>query len=65
MGLVSLASSGIFADLRFSERGTAENFSWISSWSLLLTEAEAEAEAEVWLCLLGLTTIVAYPTLLN
>ena len=32
--------------VRFPERGTAENFSWCSCWSLLLTRAEAEAEAE-------------------
>ena len=32
-----------------SQRGTAENFSWRSSWSLLLTLDEAEA----WLSLLG------------
>jgi hypothetical protein len=31
------------------ERGTAKNFSWCSSWSLLLTGAEAESEA--WLSL--------------
>jgi hypothetical protein len=30
-------------DLRFPKKGTAENFSWCSSGSLLLTGAEAEA----------------------
>jgi hypothetical protein len=38
--LVGLTSS---ADLHFPERGTAENFSWCSCWSLLLTGAETEA----------------------
>ena len=47
-GAVSGAcGSYVFADLRFPERGTAENFSWCSCWSLLLTQAEA------WLFLLG------------
>ena len=45
----------------FTERGTAENFSWCSCWSLLLNQAEAEA----WLSLLGHVTTVANPTLLN
>jgi len=37
-------SSIIFASLIFaSPRGTTENFSWCSYWSLLLTWAEAEA----------------------
>ena len=44
-----------------SLRGTAENFSWCSCWSLLLTQAEAEA----WLSLLGPITSVANLTLLN
>ena len=57
--LVGLTSS---ADLHFPERGTAENFSWCSCWSLLLTGAKAEA----WLSLLGLiTAVVAKPTLPN
>jgi len=42
----------IFADLRFAERGTSENFSWHHFGSLLLTPAEAEA----WLSLLGRAT---------
>jgi hypothetical protein len=37
------------SDLLFPEKGTAENFSWCSSWPLLLTRAKAEA----WLSLLG------------
>ena len=47
----------------FTERGTAENFSWHSHcpWSLLLTHAEAEA----WLFLLGHATTAADLTLLN
>ena len=51
----------IFADPRFPERGTAENFSWCPSGSLLLTRAKAE----VWLSLLGGVTAVANQTLLN
>ena len=38
-------------NLRFPERGTAEN-SWCTSWSLLLTHAEVED----WLSLLGSVT---------
>ena len=41
--LIELAcESGVFADLPFSEKGTAENF-WCSSWSLLLAHVKAEA----------------------
>ena len=47
----------------FTERGTAENFSWHSHWpwSLLLTRVEAEA----WLFLLGHATAAAILTLPN
>ena len=45
----------VFPDLHFPERGTAENFSWWSCWSLLLTCAKAEA----WLSLLGHITAFA------
>ena len=46
--------SHYFIDLHFTERSTAENFSWASCWpwSPLLTPAEAEA----WLSLLGSAT---------
>ena len=47
-----------FAMLRwsciFSERGTAENFSWCPSRPFLLTQAEAEA----WLSLLGVSLLL-------
>ena len=46
--MMGLTSSLIFASLR----DTAEDFSWQSSWSLLLTHAKAEA----WLSLLGRAT---------
>jgi hypothetical protein len=52
--LVGLLSSQIFTSLR-----EAEYFSWCSSWSLLLTQAEAEA----WLSLLGPVTAAANQTL--
>jgi hypothetical protein len=35
---VNPCRSLIFDDLRFAQRGIAENFSWRPSWSLLLTE---------------------------
>jgi hypothetical protein len=40
--LCNACGSQIFAKLHFPERGLAENFSWCSCWSLLLTWAEAE-----------------------
>ena len=49
----------ILTDLHIPERGTAQNFSWCSYWSLLPTGAEAEA----WLSLLSHVTAVANPTL--
>jgi hypothetical protein len=53
--------SVVFAGLHFPERGTTENFSLGSRWSLLLTQVEAGAR----LSLLGLVTTVAKPTLPN
>lgn len=50
--------SYVFVVLHFTERGTDENFSLHSYWSLLLTHAEAED----WLSLIGsATTAVSYP----
>jgi hypothetical protein len=49
----------VFADRCFPERGTAEDYSWNSSRSFLVTEAEAEA----WLSLLGYVTADTNPTL--
>jgi hypothetical protein len=46
----------VFADFPFDEKDISENFSWLPSWSLLLTRAEAEAEVEAWLSLLGSAT---------
>jgi hypothetical protein len=40
--LYNMCGSQVFSDLPFSERGTAENFSWGPSESLLLTEAKDE-----------------------
>lgn len=51
----------VFIDLCFSVRGTVENFSCCSCWSLLLTQAEAEA----WLSLLDHVTNVANAILPN
>ena len=59
--LCNTCGSLVFTDLHVPERGTAENFSWCSCWSFLLTQAEAEA----WLSLLGCVTAVANPTLPN
>jgi hypothetical protein len=52
---------GLTSPLMFAERGTSENFSWCSFWSLLLTQAKVEA----WLSLLVHVTTVANPTLSN
>jgi hypothetical protein len=48
----AMLGAWVSADLPFSERGTAENFSWYPSWPLLLMQAKAKA----WLSLLGSTT---------
>ena len=50
--LVSLREEQPSTDLLSVKRGTMENFSWHSSWSLLLTCAKAEA----WLSLLDNAT---------
>ena len=47
------------SNLRFPERGTAENFSLCSCWFLLLTPPKAE----IWLSLLGHVTAIASPNL--
>jgi hypothetical protein len=59
--LYNTCGSLVFPDLCFLEGGTADNFSWCSWWSLLLTQAEAEA----WVSLSGHVTAVAIPTQLN